>query len=115
MADYLRNIVKLQKQGKPVGIYSACTGNRLVLEACMRHAMETGTVLLIESTANQVDQYGGYTGMKPADFMKMAFELAANKAKSGCPWSASSWAAIIWVLLLSPVMMRRKPCLRRGS
>lgn len=76
MADYLRNIVKLQKQGKPVGIYSACTGNRLVLEACMRHAMETGTVLLIESTANQVDQYGGYTGMKPADFMEMCKELA---------------------------------------
>ena len=71
MADYLRNIVKLQKQGKPVGIYSACTGNRLVLEACMRHALKTGTVLLIESTANQVDQYGGYTGMKPADFMEM--------------------------------------------
>ena len=66
----------MQKQGKPVGIYSACTGNRLVLEACMRHAMETGTVLLIESTANQVDQYGGYTGMKPADFMEMCKELA---------------------------------------
>ena len=76
MADYLRNIVKLQKQGKPVGIYSACTGNRLVLEACMRHALKTGTVLLIESTANQVDQYGGYTGMKPADFMEMCKELA---------------------------------------
>lgn len=76
MADYLRNIVKLQKQGKPVGIYSACTGNKLVLEACMRHALETDTVLLIESTANQVDQYGGYTGMKPADFMKMCRELA---------------------------------------
>lgn len=78
MADYLRNIVKLQKQGKAVGIYSACSGNRLVLEACMRHAKDTGTVLLIESTANQVDQYGGYTGMKPADFMEMCRELAAE-------------------------------------
>ena len=26
MADYLRNIVKMQKEGKAVGIYSACTG-----------------------------------------------------------------------------------------
>lgn len=76
MADYLRNIVKLQKQGTPVGIYSACTGNRIVLEACMRHALETNTVLLIESTANQVDQYGGYTGMRPADFMEMCKALA---------------------------------------
>ena len=69
MEDYLKKMVSLQKQGKPVGIYSACTGNRLALEACMKRAVETDTVLLIESTANQVDQYGGYTGMKPVDFM----------------------------------------------
>ncbi len=78
MADYLRKLVELQKSGEAVGIYSACTGNSLTLEACMRHAKETGTVLLIESTANQVDQYGGYTGMKPADFMKFCTELAEH-------------------------------------
>ena len=76
MADYLKKIVQMQKAGDPVGIYSACTGNEIVLEACMKHAKETNTVLLIESTANQVDQYGGYTGMKPADFMEMCKELA---------------------------------------
>lgn len=76
MEDYLKKMVSLQKQGKPVGIYSACTGNRLALEACMKRAVETDTVLLIESTANQVDQYGGYTGMKPADFMAMCREIA---------------------------------------
>lgn len=76
MKDYLRKIVAMQKQGEAVGIYSACTGNELVLEACMRRALETDTVLLIESTANQVDQYGGYTGMKPADFMAMCHRLA---------------------------------------
>lgn len=82
MEDYLRKIVAMQKKGEPVGIYSACTGNELVLEACMRHALETNTVLLIESTANQVDQYGGYTGMKPADFMEMCRRLSE---KTGLP------------------------------
>ena len=72
----LLDIVKLQKQGEAVGIYSACTGNRMVLEACMRRAVDTGTVLLIEATANQVDQYGGYTGMKPADFVEMIRTLS---------------------------------------
>ena len=71
MEDYLRKLVKMQKAGEAVGIYSACTGNEIVLEACMQHAKETNTVLLIESTANQVDQYGGYTGMKPVDFVNM--------------------------------------------
>lgn len=72
----LKNIVKLQKEGKPVGIYSACTANELVLRACMQRAKETNSVLLIEATANQVDQYGGYTGMKPKDFVVFVEKLA---------------------------------------
>ena len=76
MADYLKKIVEMQKAGDPVCLYSACTGNEIVLEACMRRAIDTNTVLLIESTANQVDQYGGYTGMKPVDFMAMVKALA---------------------------------------
>ena len=72
----LKHIVRLQKQGKAVGIYSACTANELVLRACMQRAKETNSVLLIEATANQVDQYGGYTGMKPKDFMQFVEKLA---------------------------------------
>ncbi|MDY6063202.1 MAG: class II D-tagatose-bisphosphate aldolase, non-catalytic subunit [Erysipelotrichaceae bacterium] len=74
----LKNIINLQKSGKAVGIYSACTANPIVLEACMERAMETNSVLLIEATANQVDQYGGYTGMKPIDFMNFIKELASK-------------------------------------
>ncbi len=74
----LKNIIKLQKQHIPVGIYSACTANPYVLEACMQRALETDSILLIEATANQVDQYGGYTGMKPKDFVKFVKELAVD-------------------------------------
>ena len=76
MENIMLKVLKEQKSGNAVGIYSACTGNALVLEACMRHAVATNTPLLIEATANQVDQYGGYTGMKPADFMEMIKKLA---------------------------------------
>ncbi|MCH4206844.1 MAG: class II D-tagatose-bisphosphate aldolase, non-catalytic subunit [Solobacterium sp.] len=75
----LKSIVRLQKEGKAIGIYSACTANELVLRACMQRAKETDSVLLIEATANQVDQYGGYTGMKPKDFMKFVGELAVKE------------------------------------
>lgn len=74
----LQKMIELQKQHKAVGIYSACTANRQVLTACMKRALETHTILLIEATANQVDQYGGYTGMKPADFMEFVKELSAE-------------------------------------
>ena len=82
MKNWMLEVLKAQKEGRAVGIYSACTGNELVLEACMRHAVDTDTVLLIEATANQVDQYGGYTGMKPADFMEMIRSLSV---KTGLP------------------------------
>lgn len=74
----LLHLIELQKQGKAVGIYSACTANEYVLEACMEKALSTNTPLLIEATANQVDQYGGYTGMKPTDFYAFVGKLAAK-------------------------------------
>lgn len=74
----LLHLIELQKQGNAVGIYSACTANEYVLEACMEKALATNTPLLIEATANQVDQYGGYTGMKPTDFYAFVGKLAAK-------------------------------------
>jgi D-tagatose-1,6-bisphosphate aldolase subunit GatZ/KbaZ len=58
------------------GIYSICSAHPWVLEAAMRQAIDDGTPLLIESTSNQVDQYGGYTGMKPADFIRFVQQIA---------------------------------------
>lgn len=72
----LKTIVELQKKGVPAGIYSACSANELVLEACMEQAMKKSEYVLIEATANQVNQYGGYTGMKPSDFKQFVFSIA---------------------------------------
>ena len=56
------------RDGKARGIYCVCSAHPVVLEAAMARAHADGEVLVIESTSNQVDQFGGYTGMKPADF-----------------------------------------------
>lgn len=58
------------------GIYAICSAHPWVLEAAMQQAQHDGTPLLIESTSNQVDQYGGYTGMKPADFVAFVQRIA---------------------------------------
>ena len=76
MRHPLTKLIKLQKSGEAVGIYSACSANEYVLKACMKRALQTNTVLLIEATSNQVDQYGGYTGMKPVDFKNFVQQLA---------------------------------------
>jgi D-tagatose-1,6-bisphosphate aldolase subunit GatZ/KbaZ len=72
----LQEIIVSQKQGIPVGIYSACTANELVIAAAMERAKRDQDDVLIEATANQVNQYGGYTGMKPADFRDFVFAIA---------------------------------------
>lgn len=74
--NYLKKIVSEQKKGKPLGIYSACSANELVIEAVMERAVKDNDYVLIEATANQVNQYGGYTGMKPADFRDFVYSIA---------------------------------------
>ena len=60
---HLTDTVALHKQGKANGIYAVCSAHPLVLESALRFAHAHHTPLLIEATSNQVDQFGGYTGM----------------------------------------------------
>lgn len=73
---HLIDIVAQHKQGKPTGIYAICSAHPLVLEAAILFAREQRTPLLIEATSNQVDQFGGYTGMTPADFFDFVSQMA---------------------------------------
>jgi D-tagatose-1,6-bisphosphate aldolase subunit GatZ/KbaZ len=70
---YLDEIISAQKKGEARGITSICSAHPWVLKAAM---LETEGPLLIEATCNQVNQYGGYTGMKPADFVRYVKKLA---------------------------------------
>ena len=64
------------RAGKGTGIYSICSAQPTVLQASMRQAKKDGSIVLIESTSNQVDQFGGYTGMKPAEFVAYVHFIA---------------------------------------
>jgi D-tagatose-1,6-bisphosphate aldolase subunit GatZ/KbaZ len=44
----------------------------------MEQALRNGTPILVESTCNQVNQFGGYTGMTPADFATYVMRLASQ-------------------------------------
>ena len=81
-AQYLLEIVQDQKQGIPRGIYSVCSTHPDVLAACMRQAQAEQLPLLVEATCNQVNQFGGYTGMTPQD---MIAALGAIARRQGFP------------------------------
>ena len=51
-----------------VGIYSLCSAHPTVIDCALKEARAAGAPLLIEATSNQVNQFGGYTGMTPDDF-----------------------------------------------
>jgi len=72
----MMNIFKSNREGKKQGVYSVCASHALVLEATMHQALKDDSILLVEATANQVNQFGGYTGMIPADFPADVFRLA---------------------------------------
>jgi len=73
---HLIEMVQRHKRGNANGIYAVCSAHPLVLESAIRYANASHTPLLIEATSNQVDQFGGYTGMTPADFRDFVCRLA---------------------------------------
>ena len=62
--------------GRRGGMVSICSARREVLEAAMELAKPHRRSLLLEATANQVNQFGGYTGMAPAAFASYIAEIA---------------------------------------
>ncbi|MFF3172218.1 D-tagatose-bisphosphate aldolase, class II, non-catalytic subunit [Streptomyces sp. NPDC057900] len=76
MSELLDQLVRDQKAGLSHGITSVCSAHPLVLEAAVLQARDEGRLLLVEATSNQVDQYGGYTGMRPSDFRDLVHRTA---------------------------------------
>lgn len=76
MIHPMKDIVKRYKSGENVGIFSVCCSNQYVIEAAMQKLLNKNIPLLVEATANQVDQFGGYTGMKPKEYVKYIYSIA---------------------------------------
>lgn len=76
MKHPMQEMMEKRRQGIKCGIPSYCSANELVLETALRRAKLLNQPVLIEATANQVNQYGGYTGMLPKDFYKLVLDMA---------------------------------------
>lgn len=72
----LLQLIQRHKSGEAVGIYSVCSAHPWVLESALMLAKARHAAVLIEATSNQVNQFGGYTGMTPALFRDTVFALA---------------------------------------
>jgi D-tagatose-1,6-bisphosphate aldolase subunit GatZ/KbaZ len=69
-------LVRRHKSGQAIGIYSICSAHPVVLRAALSEGLRSAAPVLIEATSNQVNQFGGYTGMTPHDFRQFVFSIA---------------------------------------
>ena len=67
---YLDEIIGAQKRGEARGITSVCSAHPFVLKETLKVSKTFRVFALIEATCNQVNQFGGYTGMTPAIFVE---------------------------------------------
>lgn len=74
----LQDIVARNTRGEGIGVWSLCSAHPTVIESAMHEAGMAGSTLLVEATSNQVNQFGGYTGMRPADFVRFLRDIAAR-------------------------------------
>jgi len=80
---YLDEIVAAQKRGEAKGITSVCSAHPAVIKQTLKVFKTFRVFPLIEATCNQVNQFGGYTGMTPAIFVEYVRGIAKE---SGVPF-----------------------------
>lgn len=78
----LMETLEANHAGEHVGVFSVCSAHSVVLEAALRQSLKDESIALIEATANQVNQHGGYTGMQPSDFRARVEAIACKSGVS---------------------------------
>ncbi|MBB5751639.1 class II D-tagatose-bisphosphate aldolase non-catalytic subunit [Prosthecomicrobium pneumaticum] len=75
----LKAIVAANRAGSRIGIPSYCTAHPETLRAIFAAYRDDDAPILVEATCNQVNQFGGYTGMTPAGFRAFVERLATEE------------------------------------
>jgi len=81
-SEALQEIIHRNRCSEKVGVYAVCSAHPSVIAAAVRQALDDGSVLHVESTSSQVNQWGGYTGQTPAQFAEFVHSAAQ---KAGLP------------------------------
>ena len=76
--DGLSEAVRRNLAGEGAGVVSFCTAHPEVIRAVCKAGAGVQGAVLIEATCNQVNQEGGYTGLRPHEFRRMVETLAAS-------------------------------------
>jgi D-tagatose-1,6-bisphosphate aldolase subunit GatZ/KbaZ len=71
-----RQLADRNRSGEQAALPSFCTANGWVLDAIFDFAAADRLPVLVEATCNQVNQFGGYSGMLPAEYRTFVRKIA---------------------------------------
>ena len=74
----LQDIIRRNRSSDAVGVYAVCSAHPDVIAAAAGEAEANESVLHVESTSSQVNQFGGYTGQDPEQFASFVRAVAAE-------------------------------------
>lgn len=81
-AGWLHQALRENREKGQGGTYAVCSAHPAVIDAAIRQSVDDDSVLHVESTSSQVNQFGGYTGSTPSQF---AQQIRAAAQKAGLP------------------------------
>ena len=73
----LQDVIR-RNRSEAIGVYAVCSAHPQVLIAAAREARDNQSVLHVESTSSQVNQFGGYTGQNPEQFAAFVRRVARD-------------------------------------
>lgn len=74
----LQRLLSRNRQSGKGGTYAVCSAHPAVIEAAIQQSLADESLLHVESTSSQVNQFGGYTGTTPEQFAKWIYSSAKN-------------------------------------
>ena len=79
----LQNVLHRNRHMSKGGVYAVCTAHPQVIAAAIQQSIEDGSILHVESTSSQVNQFGGYVGQTPYQFVESVLSAAQRAGLPG--------------------------------
>lgn len=74
----LRNLLRGNRKSRKGGTYAVCSAHPVVIEAAIQQSLADASLLHVESTSSQVNQFGGYSKLTPSQFAQWIYSAAKN-------------------------------------
>lgn len=73
-----RNLLRGNRKSRTGGTYAVCSAHPVVIEAAIQQSLADASLLHVESTSSQVNQFGGYSKLTPSQFAQWIYAAAKN-------------------------------------